>query len=129
MDRYLSKRHLANLLAASVVALIVWPAIAQANERNIAGAGIVAPRMHPLSSVRPARSAPSPYFADIPITVAGVYGATMLDMVAGAPILLVRWPKGCCSRSRKWRMVRGTTLAPVHPKADDRHVFFLWPQS
>jgi hypothetical protein len=69
----------------------------------------------------------------------------MLDMLAGETILLVRWPKGCCSRSQRWHMGRqmghqmgsqmrrqagrGPALAPVYPKADGNHVFFLSPQS
>jgi hypothetical protein len=126
MERFASRRCLAAMLATGVAALMFWPAIAQANDRYVTDAGIAIQRADRMSD---ARAAPSPYFADIPMTVTGVYGGTMLDMLAGGPILLVRWPNGCCSRSHRWHIGHSGAITPVHPKSDRAHVFFLWPQS
>ncbi|WP_377779177.1 hypothetical protein [Paraburkholderia dipogonis] len=71
----------------------------------------------------PGNATVAPYFADIPMTIVGVYGHTTLDMLSSGPFMLVKWPDGCCPQSRRWR--------PADTRqghADDaQHVNFLWP--
>lgn len=69
------------------------------------------------------------YFEDIPMTVAGVYGATMLDMLSSGPLMLVQWPNDCCASNRRWHTGQHAAYAPASSKADPVHVFFLWHES
>jgi hypothetical protein len=64
----------------------------------------------------------APYFADILMTVVGVYGHTTLEMLSSGPFMLVKWPDGCCPKSRRWRPGDSRQR-----HGDDKHVNFLWP--
>jgi hypothetical protein len=65
----------------------------------------------------------APYFADILMTVVGVYGHTTLEMLSSGPFMLVKWPDGCCPKSRRWR----PGDSRQRHTGDDKHVNFLWP--
>ncbi|WP_131542650.1 hypothetical protein [Paraburkholderia hospita] len=135
MKRDLSRLHRVVMRAACVIPLICCCAAAQATgncPEDIGVATAFASNMHHLlKRARPA-VAPSPespaYFDNVPMTVIGVYGATMLDMLSGGPLVLVRWPDDCCSPAQRWHTGRHAERAPANPNKDGAHIFFLWPE-
>jgi hypothetical protein len=135
MKRHAARRHWAGLFAACVIPLIHCGAAAGAAELYAQQGGAVSAWAHtavrnPLRLAQPAvmPSRPPPaYFGDVPVTVVGVYGATMLDMLSGGPLLLVRWPNECCSARQRWHTRRPTDSMPAD--ANGAHIFFLWPQA
>lgn len=135
MKRHLSQRRWAGLFAACVIPLIHCSAAARAAEFHAEQGGPMSAWAHtamrnPLQLaqpvVMPSRRTPA-YFGYVPITVVGVYGATMLDMLSGGPLLLVRWPNECCSARQRWHTRRPTDSMPAD--AHGTHIFFLWPQT
>ncbi|HEY4298620.1 MAG TPA: hypothetical protein VGM85_19265 [Paraburkholderia sp.] len=140
------KRHLARqrsvrsmlLLAACMMPVVNCCAAARAADRypqHAGGATAWAGKMrHSLQRARLADAPPAQsaaYFGDVPMTVVGVYGATMLDMLSGGPLVLVKWPNDCCSSRQRWHTGHGPQArsAPANSKADRAHTFFLWPES
>jgi hypothetical protein len=137
MKRHLSRRRWIVLLAACFIPVINCSAATPATDRYAAehpGAATAwASTMRHSLQRAPLADAPSAgsaaYFGDVPMTVVGVYGATMLDMLSGGPLVLVRWPDDCCSRSQRWHTGRHAQSAPANSKTDGAHIFFLWPES
>ena len=135
MKRHLSRRRWAGVFAACVIPFIHCSAAARAAELYAEQGGAMSAwadtaMRNPLRLgqpvVIPSRRTPA-YFGYVPTTVVGVYGATMLDMLSGGPLLLVRWPNECCSATQRWHTRRPTDNMPAD--ANGTHIFFLWPQA
>lgn len=137
MKRHLSRRRWTVLLAACFIPAINCSAAARATDCQADHPGAASAWASTLrdslqhTQLADARSVGSAtaYFGDVPTTVVGVYGATMLDMLSGGPLVLVKWPDGCCSASQRWHTGRHAQSEPANPDTDGAHIFFLWPES
>lgn len=136
MKRHLSRRRLMLLLAACVIPVINCSAAVRAVDRYVEPSGAAtawASNMrHSFQYARLAdtqSAGAAAYFGDVPITVIGVYGATMLDMLSGGPLLLVKWPNDCCSPGQSWHTRWHAQSAPADSRAEGTHIFFLWRES
>ncbi|PQV53142.1 hypothetical protein [Paraburkholderia sp. BL21I4N1] len=134
MKRLVSRPRSAIMLAAWVFPVVCCSAAARATGHVAEPASVVTAwardRDVSLQQAKPAlvplvRS--TPYFDDVPMTVFGVYGATVLDMLAGGPLVLVKWPGDCCSPGQKWHTGGLAEGASANRQKDGAHIFFLWP--
>ncbi|AJZ56657.1 hypothetical protein OI25_7467 [Paraburkholderia fungorum] len=127
MKRWIARRLFAAALAAYGIGAPAWAGAHSGAQPQDVVSRSCADRSgcEPVGTWRatPANRTATPYFADIPMTVAGTYDRTTLDMLSSGPFMLVKWPDGCCPESRRWRTEH---LRHSHP-GDDLHVIFLWP--
>jgi hypothetical protein len=139
MKRHLSRRRWAMMLAACAMpALCSAAGDASVNGRyieySVARSWAVTLRdslQGAQANVVPAAPTAN-YFGDVPFNVIGVYGATMLDMLSAGPLVLVRWPDGCCTSKQRWHTRntrRATGSTPDNVDSNSAHIFFLWPES
>jgi hypothetical protein len=134
MKRHLSRWRWMIPFAACVGVFINCSAAQRESGRYVEHSGAVSAspiKMSPfLQHVRLADTSSAQaaaYFGDVPTTVVGVYGATTLDMLSSGPLVLVKWPDGCCSPSQRWHTRRSSENSPASPKEERAHTFFLWP--
>lgn len=134
MKRLVSRPRSAIVLAMWFFPVVCCSAAARASGHEVEPASIATAWASDLDlslqQVKPAlvpsvRSAP--YFDDVPMTVLGVYGATVLDMLSGGPLVLVKWPGDCCSPSQRWHTGRRAEGASANRQKNGAHIFFLWP--
>ncbi|KAA1013186.1 hypothetical protein FVF58_10510 [Paraburkholderia panacisoli] len=135
MQRHLSQWRWVVILAACVIPVMHCAATARATDLYVEHGGAASAWANNAAHNSLQRAQPAvvfsgqtaAYFGDVPFTVVGVYGATMLDMLSGGPLVLVRWPNDCCSARQRWHTRRPMDNTPADPPG--AHIFFLWPES
>lgn len=127
MKRWGMWRLITLVLAACSVCVPAWAGTGDRTPQVGARLGSCASRngceFRRIWAADPVTEAPTSWFSDVPVTVAGVYGPTTLDLLSGGPFVLVEWPDGCCSDNGKWR----TGDTGQDRTRGGQHVIFLWP--